>query len=362
MTDKYRIDGEKISLHPHRVVQWLDNKDEWETAKSIYPIYVEVSPIGGCNHSCSFCAVDTILEANKIAKNIPKLDEEIMKSRLSEMASLGVKSIMMAGAGESLLNKAVPSMAEHAYKVGIDVAFTTNLTIFKQDIVRHSTWIKVSLNAGTRESYAKIHDTKEKDWDKVWGNITEAVAFRNENNLPCSIGVQCVLLPENSNDMIALAKRCRDYGVDYLVIKPYSQGLFSINTMVIDYSKYGALEKELEALNTKHFHVVFRASSMKAVSESIPYTKCMATSFFWAYIAENGDVSACSAHLNDERFMIGNINQNTFKEIWEGEKRRECFEMMKNFNIATCRKSCRMNSVNMYLNDVVNGADHRNFI
>lgn len=361
MEDKFRIDGEKLSLHPHRVAEWLDKKDEWETAKTIYPIYVEVSPIGFCNQSCTFCAVDTILEEHKIAQNVPRLGIGLMKERFSEMAYLGVKSIMWAGAGEPMLNKAVPELTIHAHSVGLDVAFTTNGTIFNPEILKHTAWIKISLNAGTKESYAAIHQTKEKDWDRVWDNIANAVKYRNDTESTCSIGVQCVLLPENSNDIVMLATRCREFGVDYLVVKPYSQGLFSINKMVVDYSQYAFLEKELAMLDTKKFKVIFRAASMRAVSESITYSQCMATPFFWCYITENGDVSACSAHLNDERFMIGNLNQNTFQEIWEGKKRRECFEMMKSFNIKKCRKSCRMNSVNMYLWDIER-ADHKNFI
>ena len=46
MNDRHRIDSEKMSLHPSRVAAWLEARDDWEKAKNIFPLYVEVSPVG----------------------------------------------------------------------------------------------------------------------------------------------------------------------------------------------------------------------------------------------------------------------------------------------------------------------------
>jgi cyclic pyranopterin phosphate synthase len=66
----------------------------------------------------------------------------------------------------------------------------------------------------------------------------------------------------------------------------------------------------------------------------------------------DGRLFTCSAHLMDERFCIGNLNEQTFQEIWEGEKRRENWEMMQTFNIKQCRLNCRMDKPNRYLHRV----------
>lgn len=88
MSDIFQIDSHKLMFHPGRVTQFLEAGDEWEKAKSVYPIYVEMAPAGACNHRCTFCAVDYIGYQSRM------LDADLLAERLPEMGRLGVKSIM----------------------------------------------------------------------------------------------------------------------------------------------------------------------------------------------------------------------------------------------------------------------------
>ena len=74
MNDKYGIESHKLAYHPQRVSAILEAGDDWEKSKKIYPIYMELSPIGACNHRCTFCAVDYL------GYNPVKLDFYIMKN------------------------------------------------------------------------------------------------------------------------------------------------------------------------------------------------------------------------------------------------------------------------------------------
>ena len=279
---------------------------------------------------------------------------------MEEAATLGVKSVMFAGTGEPLVHKRISDITLGAVKAGLDVAFTTNGTLLLKNNglpklgLLSATWIKVSLNAGSQETYVKVHKTDAKDWDKVWAGLATLVAMRNTTGSKTTIGVQCVVLPENVYEMRELAALCSEAGVDYLVLKPYSQGTFSL-TKQYEGTDYAAMRTYLEGVkdyNTKTFKVIYRSNAMQQeISGKHGFTKCNATPFFWCYTKGDGDVFTCSAHLMDDRFCIGNINTQSFQEIWEGECRRKQWELMKTFDIKKCRLSCRMAQPNKYLQD-----------
>jgi len=367
LSDIFSIDSHKLIYHPARVAQLLKVGDDWEKAKTVYPIYVEVSPVGACNQRCTFCAVDYIGYKSRT------LNLEILHDRLPEMAELGIKSIMYAGEGEPLLHKHINEIVQCTYDSRISISFTTNGTAMNEAFIERSLekseWIKVSLNAGSSKTYAKVHQTKEKDFDLVIDNLKKAVKFKKKHDLSCTIGIQTLLLPENSEEMFDLAKLCREeIGVDYLVIKPYSQHKFSETRQYegIDYSNSLSLGEKLDSLCTKDFNVVFRGNTMKkySLADSERYAKCNSTPFLWAYIMADGAVYGCSAYLLDKRFEYGDLNSQTFKELWQSEKRQENFHyVQKELDIKECRKNCRMDEANRYLYTLKeNQIPHVNFI
>ena len=353
MSDPYHIDGHKLTYHPKRVSQLLDVENDWEKAKEIYPIYIEISPVGACNHRCTFCAVDYIGYKTR------SLDVQMLRKRLPEMGELGIKSVMYAGEGEPMIHKDIEEIVQITKNSGIDVSFTTNGTIMKESFVEQSlqqiSWIKVSMNAGEASTYSKIHQTGEQDFNKVVQNVQKATRFKRDHGLSLSIGVQSLLLPENKDEMEQLTRLCRDdMGVDYLVIKPYSQHKFSETHLYenVDYSRFLELGEQLEKWNTKDFNVVFRSHTMKKhiEPEESRYSKCNATPFVWAYIMADGSLYGCSAYLLDKRFEYGNLNELSFQKIWQGPHREANFEyILKELDISECRKNCRMDEVNRYL-------------
>lgn len=324
--DRLFVDSHKLMFHPKRVAQWLDGRDDWERAKSIYPLYVEISPVGACNHRCSFCGVDYIGYKPRV------LDERRLSMTLREMADLGVEAVMLAGEGEPLIHKQINKIVLSA---PMSVAITTNgVLLDKLEVLPICKWVKVSVNAGTEETYRKIHGAKEGDWARVWANLRDAVKRKGD----CQVGAQMVLLPSNAHEVDIFKALCADAGLDYGVVKPYSQHKSSINRM----------DWKPVKLPESAGNVIVRERA--AQTEAHPYERCEATPFMWAYIMASGDVYSCSAYLLDERFRLGNIGEHGFREIWEGERRRENWELVrKRLDIRDCRVNCRMQRVNEYL-------------
>jgi len=268
VNDPYRIDTHKLHYHPERVAQWMA-ADTWEKAKRVYPIYWEITTSAACNHRCTFCSVDAI--------GYPAIlmDAKVMATRMNEAGAMGVKSVMFAGTGEPLLHKRIDDINIAAREAGLDTAFTTNgVLLDRLSTLPLASWVKVSLNAGTRDSYAAIHQTDVKDWDRVWRNIEDAAKRKGS----CALGVQCVVLPENVDDMEELARMARDSGADYLVLKPYSQSTFSIvQRDDINYSEMLEYLASLEAYSTPSFTVLPRVDALRQESEFHHYDRCRAT-------------------------------------------------------------------------------------
>jgi len=354
--DKYKIDSHKLIYHVPRVNDWLNGK-------IIYPIYMEISPSGACNHRCTYCALDFMEYQQRY------LDTNILKERLAKMGELGLKSVMYAGEGEPFLHKNIAEIINHTKKSGIDVSITTNAVLLDKsladEILTDVEWIKVSINGATKETYAKIHRSRPDDLSTVIKNMKYAVKIRRENGYKCALGMQLLLIPENQHETEPLAELARDIGMDYLVIKPYSQHPLSKTDKYksIKYSEYTNLADALTKFNTSNFSVIFRMQTMKKWDDAgRNYNRCMALPF-WSYLDAGGSVWGCSMYLGDERFYYGNINESSFKEIWEGERRLKSLKWVdEEFDAGQCRTNCRMDEVNRYLWELKHPAAHVNFI
>ncbi len=421
MGDRTRIDGQKLDMHPERLAQWRAGKDSWETAKEIYPIYVEFSPYGVCNHECTFCSVDYILDR----KDHPMLRYDVFARTLEDMAKRGVLSVMFAGAGEPTLyhdraaGKDLADIIVLCDQLGIDTALTTNATGLDEDFCERAfqakrlRWVRTSINAGTREAYAKIHRTKETDFDKVVGNLTKAVQIRNRLGAGVQLLGQIVAVPaaegvknrrslqiyqeypSNIDTIVPLAQLLRDIGMDNLGVKPYKQHTVELHeseaaSLGVTRSdmyhgtsyKGGQWEElfdKLQKIETSKFEITIRRGAMSQQdAEWRGYNTCFSTPYFWAYVEADGQLWGCSAHLGryedgkevtgNHIFRFGSVNEQSFTELWQGDRRKACWEYTQKspaeggLDVSKCMKGCQMDMPNVYLWQLQNPEPTRAFI
>ncbi len=352
MKKQPEVDNHKLMYHPERVAEWKKRGD-------CFPVYVEIGPTNRCNHNCIFCALDWL------EKGVQEIDKSVLIPALKDMAFYGVKSVMFAGEGEPLLHKDISIFTREAKKYGLDVSMTTNGTQFTQEKIEqclpHLSWIRFSMNAGTSETYAKVHKTNQRDFGKVIKNIENAVKFRSENRLETTIGVQLLMIPHNLNETGKLAGILKDIGADNLQVKPYSHHPSSLNDFSINPEEYNRIEEQLKKFNSENFEIKFRRKTLERIQEGINYPNCYGLPFF-ALIDSAANIIPCNLFYNNEEFTYGNLYKENFREIWEGEKRKEILKKLEKRGVSECRLGCRLDADNRYLHRLKNPHPHDNFI
>ncbi len=353
MADNIRMDSHKLIYHPETVARWLKGEN-------IYPIEVEIAPSGACNHRCTFCALDYLgYEPNF-------MDKAVLMENIKIMAAHGLKSVVCAGEGEPLLHKEMPQIANEIKKLGVDVAMSTNGVLFTPEKIEQClaafTWVRFSVATMHPETYHEIHRGRNGDLELVKKHMAYAVQCKKRNGLKTTLGVQCILIPQSVPYVLEMAAELKEIGVDYFTVKPYSQNLHSENEIQFDYDEILYLEKEVQKYQTKDYRIYFRANAMKSVQTEKCYEKCYALPFMVS-IDSKGTVWACGANLGCESYKYGNIYENSFEEIWNGEQRKKVIEMLEHSDIQKiCRKACRYDAMNMYLHELKHPGEHVNFI
>ena len=339
MADPYLIDYHKLIYHPRRVADWLEGK-------SIAPLYMEIGPAGRCQHRCVYCAFDYLKYRG------PLISETYCKIVLEQAAEIGVKAVMFAGEGEPLMHPSVIELISYSKMHNLDVAMTTNGVRLDErralNALPFLDWIRFSLDAARSDTYSQIHRCRLTDFDKVVANIRRAVQIKRERHCECTIGVQALLLPQNLSEMTMIAKLTKDLGVDYFTVKPFSKHPFSLCEVNFDYQAALPLAYELDRISDDSFQVIFRAHTMEKLNEPRPYMQCLGLPFA-TYLAADGDVYACSAFLGNKDFVYGNIYNECFPAIWEGERRQEVLKRVAIMGVDKCREVCHLDEMNRYL-------------
>jgi len=349
---KIETDNHKLMYHPERVSEWFSSGD-------CYPIYVEIGPTNRCNHRCIFCALDWI------EKKYQDIDTGVMNRAFKELSVCGVKSVMFAGEGEPFMHPDICEFIINAKLTGLDVAIATNGVLFTEDKIKQClinlSWIRYSLDAGTAHTHNKIHQGGKKDFDKIVENIRKAVEIKVQNGYPVVIGVQLLIISENFDEIIPFIKLMKEIGVDNVQLKPYSQHPLSKNRYSVNVIQMDQLAEEIKDYNNDSFQVIFRQKSAYRLVEEKPYAECYGLPFY-ALIEADGNVIPCNLYHTRPEFSYGNLYEETFSEIWQGKKRKEVIARLREMGIEACRKGCRLDPMNRYLDVLKNPHPHVNFI
>lgn len=344
------LDGTKIAWHKDRL-------DAWERGERIAPITIDMALTRACNYSCHFCYAMFQENDRKV------ITKKVIFDFLEDCAEIGVKGISFVSDGESTISPAFIDACKYGHELGISMAVGTNAFVLTRNkaeqVLPYLTYLRVNFSAGEKKRYAKIMGCKESSFDRVCQNIRDMVDIKKQKKLDVTIGMQMVFMPEDSDQVVPLAKLGKELRPDYAVIKHCSDTEDSkLGVRYQDYAKHYKLLEEAESYSDKDYKVVIKWSKIK--DEGIrKYQRCFGAPFM-IQISGSGLVAPCGMLFNEKykKFHIGNIVDKRFKDIWASDQYWDVMNYLASpeFNAQKmCGSLCLQHKVNEALDDHLKG-------
>ena len=285
-----------------------------------------------CNYKCAFCS-----QRNNNGKGeLVSLDSIIGLEALSDYA----KMVDITGFGEITLHPEFEKILDYLTKKNISIRFVTNgfnLTEKVCDIINRSSVTKliISVNSLNRETYKYLMGVD--GLEKVLSNIDRlAKSFKNE------LGFSFVISQHNFNEIKGFIDFGKKYNahVSCLGLTPtydYEEGMQleitdEVRRKVDEYNQY-AKEQNIRFSN-------FQLDNQKGTKTRIKNLPDVIKRCDWVYskmfVGTDGSVKPCCwSSVN-----LGNVYEQQFEEIWEGEKYTELRNLIKEGNPKYCY-NCR---------------------
>lgn len=260
-------------------------------------LMLELSNI--CNHRCVFCQ-NRLLTRKKIQMN-----EKLVYRLLHEAAGLGIKRVGMMMTGEPFVSKHLAEYIAFAKEAGFEYVFiTTNgalATPQKASKVFDAGLdsIKFSINAGSRETYCRIHGRD--DYEVVLQNLEFAHSYRVERKLHYRILSSYVATRLTVDEIDRHYERIKSFVDDFVVFEMNNRAGQNLDNYDNYYVK----------VNSIHSPVFRREFSLPC-----------AHLFKTVCITCEGYLTLCCAEAMN-LVVIEDLNQISLKDAWYSERMME---------------------------------------
>ena len=322
----------------------------------IVPTHVQLIISDLCNQNCHFCAYRMDggfsteqfgeMKEGKLIKNpnrrIPK-DKAI--EILNDCADVGVKAIQFTGGGEPTVHPDHIDIFKHAKWLGLKTGLVTNGLVMRDfETLANMDWVRISLDAGTSESYENIRESK--GFDKVLSNIRTLVGV----GTPCVIGIGFVVTRENWEEIGKACEIAKGLGVSYIrlsaMFSEEGSGYYKGITPRIK----GAL-RSVRELETDSFKIVDLFSHrLDDLDQGSPKESFCGYQNFTVYVGGDQKVYRCCTTSYTKHGEVGDLREQTFKEWLVSWEKKELYEK---FDARSCHH-CQFHSANEIINYMVN--------
>ena len=170
-----------------------------------------------CNQNCIFCGY------SKMQRKKCMADKALMFDIMQQAYENGTREIGFYMMGEPLLNPDVADYVAKAKELGFEYIYlTTNGVLAKLEIMKKLidaglSSIKFSINAGSKDTYMKIHG--KDDFESVVENVKALAQYIKEKQRHLAVFVSCVKTEYNKHETALVEEIFGPY-VDRVYIYP----------------------------------------------------------------------------------------------------------------------------------------------
>jgi len=358
-----KVSVNDLLLDNTKVMWWRDRIEAWKRGEKFAPVTMDIAWTRKCNAACVFCyAMTQASDGGHITK-------EKAFQFLEDAAEIGVKGISLISDGESTVVPWYEESIEHAAKCGLAVGVGTNGVRLKKPVLEkilpHLSYLRFNFSAGEMQRYKEIMGLKERDFHQVIQNVKDAMEIKRRDNLSVVGNVQMVTMPSFHDQIVPLAKLCRDeLRPDYLIYKHTADTIEGI--LGVDYRQYDKCFdrfREVESMGDSDFRVVVKWNRL-ADEGKRDYQKCFGPPFI-LQMSGNGLIAPCGFMFNTKfsKFHIGCIADREgpngtiikgerFKDIWASDRYWEVIRYLGSdqFNAQkSCGPNCLQTLANSWL-------------
>ncbi|OGV83470.1 MAG: radical SAM protein [Lentisphaerae bacterium RIFOXYB12_FULL_65_16] len=353
------------------MIYHMDRVQEWRRGERIAPIHIDMGLTKFCNIACIYCIGVT----QGGMKKGQMIQPDALLRLIRDAGRLQVRSVAFIGDGEPTLNPALYDAIVLARECGVETAMATNGILLDMnrahDVLRNQTFVRFNLSAGNSEGFRRIHQAAPALFDELIQKIRELVRLRKENQYGCTLGLQMVLIPENFDQVLTLARLGADLGVDYLQVKQCSDTEYGeLGIQREEYRRVVDTLKEAESLSREDYSVQVKWNKINILAETDVYRHgirkydiCYGTPML-GQISGNGKVYPCGPFFGKDRFLIGDIHRMSYYDMIKGDRYWAVQrDIVENIDVhCDCTIGCRQDYINTFLWDLMNPPAHVNFI
>lgn len=352
------------TFSPLKILTFPEVLSAVQAGAPVRPINMEINPTNTCNESCTWCTYGYLHERKEA------LPPEVLLALLHDAREMGVQSVTWTGGGEPTVYRELGDMIGVAAGLGFRQGLNSNGTLFNERLrtlaVDHLSYVRFSVDAGTAETYARTHRIRPEMYDRVTGNIAALARQRDEAGSRLTIGFSFLVDASNVADLATAAALARDIGVDYFQIKPivnYVESNLQFAEHSILWNQMEAQMPDVFALENEKFRVYFLGHKFKDIKlqnqhYGRSYDVCRGNELLVS-VGADGSVDLCCAFKGDPNWSFGNLNEKSFRDIWEGEQRRR---VMGSVDVKKCPPLCKAHEMNKVFHYIRNFDAHREFV